>query len=63
MAEKVDTSNFNLPVGQLGHTLVIGPTGSGKTFLAALAKMANPMRPGTSDTTVQGRDDAQTKSP
>lgn len=63
MAEKIDTSNFNLPADQVGHTLMIGPTRIGKTILAALAKMASPMRPDTGDSSTECGDTAQTKSP
>ena len=57
MTAKNEPFKFNLHAGDVGHSLVIGPTGSGKTVSAELVKLWSAGHPAGSSSVAQADDE------
>jgi hypothetical protein len=57
MAEKNEPFKFSFHAGEVGHSLVIAPTGIGKTVSAELAKLWSAGHPGGSSSIAQADDE------
>ena len=56
MTEKIEPFQFNSHAGDLGHSMVIGPTSSGKTAWAEQVKLWSVGHPGESTSVAQADD-------
>ncbi|MDO5947992.1 hypothetical protein [Burkholderia cepacia] len=56
MAERSEPFEFTAHAGDVGHSMVIGPIGSGKTVSAELAKLWSAGHPGGSTSVAQADD-------
>jgi hypothetical protein len=56
MAEKIEPFEFTPHAGDVGHSMVIGPIGSGKTVSAELVKLWSVGHPGGSTSVAQADD-------
>lgn len=56
MAEKIEPLKFNPHEGDVGHSMVIGPIGSGKTVPAELVRLWGIGHPGGSSSVAQADD-------
>lgn len=57
MTEKIGSFKFTPHGGCVGHSMVIGPLGSGKTVWAELVKLSSAGHPGGCSSVAQAGDD------